>query len=87
MSGTEEAAQGEPPRVFNCSSVGYPALRAAAVVAQKHVFLDLQVLQDSDFPDLVRSALDDFSHPYFPYPWKNIISGEICLRTFLSDRQ
>ena len=38
MSGTEEAAQVEPPRVFNCSSVGYPALRAAAVVAQETGF-------------------------------------------------
>ena len=35
MSGTEEAAQGQPPRVFNCGSVGYPALLAAAVVAQE----------------------------------------------------
>ena len=24
-----------------------------------------------------------FSHPYFSYPWKNVISGEFCPRAFL----
>ncbi len=38
MSGTEEVAEGDSPRVFNCSTVGYPALLAAAVVAQEPSF-------------------------------------------------
>ena len=49
MSGTEEAAQGEPPRVFNCSSVGYPALLAAAVVAQEPGFPEFAGLAESQF--------------------------------------
>ena len=49
MSGTEEAAQGEPPRVFNCSSVGYPALLAAAVVAQEPNFPEFTGLAKIQF--------------------------------------
>ena len=49
MSGTEEAAQGEPPRVFNCSSAGYPALLAAAVVAQEPNFPGFTVLAEFRF--------------------------------------
>ena len=56
MSGTEEAAQGEPPRVFNCSSVGYPALLAAAVVAQEIKF--------SGFTGLAKIQFSGFGAQY-----------------------
>ena len=49
MSGTGEAAQGEPPHVFNCSSVGYPALLVAAVVAQEPSFPEFTGLAKIQF--------------------------------------
>ena len=57
MSGAEEAAQGEPPRVFNCSGVGYPALLAAAVVAE-----------EPDFPEFTGLAKIQFSGFGAQYP-------------------
>ena len=49
MSGTGEAGQGEPPRVFNCSSVGYPAMLAAVVVGQDQSFLGFTVSAEFQF--------------------------------------
>ena len=56
MSGTDEGAQGEPPRVFNCSSVGYSALLASAVAAQGPSF--------PGFPGLVKSKFTGFEAQY-----------------------